>query len=240
MLNSSTPVIFSHATGITPDDVALLRQYNHHIAIAPESEMHFGHGYPHSHKVMDQAALAIDASWAWSGDLVSQARLWLQSVRLRLYQEALDNWTIPKNSPMSVNQAFLLATRAGAQALRRSDLGIISAGAKADIVVFDGNAFNLMGWNNAVAAIILHSHPGNVEHVLVDGQFRKRDFKRVIPRVASRSLEDATDRFLNSARRLQTQFLEDPPTILGGDHKPAAPYMTLNEVGALPGEGTGY
>ncbi|KAJ3547927.1 hypothetical protein NM208_g1256 [Fusarium decemcellulare] len=240
LLNSSTPVIFSHATALTPEDAAVLREYDHHIAIAPESEMHFGHGYPHSHKIMDQAALAIDASWAWSGDIVTQARIWLQSVRVRLYQATLDNWRVPKNNPMSVNQAFLLATRAGAKALRRSDLGVLSVHAKADIVVFDGSAPNMVGWNDPVAAVILHSNPGNVEHVMVDGQFRKRDFKLITPSKTSRSLEDLTERFLKSAERIQSQFLADPPTSLYGEHKPGVPYAQLSNVDVLPGRNTGY
>ncbi|SPO06591.1 uncharacterized protein DNG_09281 [Cephalotrichum gorgonifer] len=53
---------------------------------------------------------------------------------------------------MSVNQAFLLATRSGAQALRRPDLGVLKVGATADIVVFDGTATNLIGWRDPVAA----------------------------------------------------------------------------------------
>ncbi|CAG7565913.1 unnamed protein product [Fusarium equiseti] len=240
LLNLSTPVIFSHATSLSPDDATLLRELNHHIAIAPESEMHFGHGYPHSHKIMDQAGLAIDAGWAWSADLVSQARIWLQSVRVKQFQKALDDWKVPANSPMSVNQAFLLATLGGARALRRPDLGVISVGAKADIVVFDATSRNLLGWTDPVAAVILHSHAGNVEHVMVDGKFRKRDFDLVMPSNTSRSLEDATERFLESAQRLQAQFIADPPIIVQGEHKPGSPYIQLEHLDALAGNATGY
>ncbi|KAJ4127352.1 hypothetical protein NW765_017304 [Fusarium oxysporum] len=216
LLNLTIPVIFSHATSLSPDDATLLRELNHHIAIAPESEMHFGHGFPHSHNIMDQAGLAIDAGWAWSSDLISQARIWLQSVRAKHFQKALDDWKVPANSPMSVNQAFLLATLGGARALRRPDLGVIAVGAKADIVVFDATSRNFLGWTDPVAAVILHSHAGHVEHVMVDGKFRKRDFKLVMPSNTSRALEDATERFLESARRLQAQFMADPPHYSAG------------------------
>ncbi|RKK19295.1 hypothetical protein BFJ68_g1385 [Fusarium oxysporum] len=240
LLNLTTPVIFSHATSLSPDDATLLRELNHHIAIAPESEMHFGHGFPHSHNIMDQAGLAIDAGWAWSADLISQARIWLQSVRAKHFQKALDDWKAPANSPVSVNQAFLLATLGGARALRRPDLGVIAVGAKADIVVFDATSRNFLGWTDPVAAVILHSHAGHVEHVMVGGTFRKRDFKLVMPSNTSRALEDATERFLESAQRLQAQFMADPPIIVQGEHKPGVPYIQLEHVDALAGNATGY
>ena len=76
---------------------------------------------------------------------------------------------------MSVNQAFLLATRNGGLALKRPDLGVIAPGAKADIVVFKGDSPNMIGWVDPVAAVILHSNVGDVEHVLVNGQFKKKE-----------------------------------------------------------------
>lgn len=130
---------------------------------------------------MDQSSLGIDTHFTYSADIVGQTRMWLQEVRLRLYAQVLDCWDIPPNNPMSVEQAFLLATRAGGLALRRPDIGVLVEGAKADLVVFDGTSPNMLGWVNPVAAVILHSNPGDVEHVLVNGEFRKRDFKLVVP-----------------------------------------------------------
>ncbi|RSL87548.1 hypothetical protein CDV31_016233 [Fusarium ambrosium] len=240
LLNTTVPVIFAHGTFITPDDHALLREYNHYVAIAPESEMHFGHTYPFAHKIMDQASLAVDAHFTYSADIVTQARIWLQSVRLLLFGRGVSDWKIPSNNPMSVNQAFLLATRSGAQALRRPDLGVLKAGAVADVVVFEGNAPNLLGWRDPVAAIILHSNPGNVEHVLVDGQFRKRNFTLVNPRNASRQLDDAAERFLESAVRIQDEFLADGEPRLEGEFRESVDYVWLEEVDAVRGNSTGY
>jgi hypothetical protein len=62
---------------------------------------------------------------------------------------------------------------------------VLVEGAKADIVVFDGTSPNMLGWDDPVAAVILHSNPGDVEHVLVNGEFRKRDFKLVVPGITS-------------------------------------------------------
>jgi cytosine/adenosine deaminase-related metal-dependent hydrolase len=60
------------------------------------------------------------------------------------YRKVLDRWQVPDSCPMSVNQAFLLATRNGGLALKRPDLGVIAPGAKADIVVFKGDYPNMI------------------------------------------------------------------------------------------------
>jgi hypothetical protein len=53
-----------------------------------------------------------------------------------------------------------------------------------------------------VAAIILHANPGDIQHVLVDGQFRKRDFKLIGENVKWK-WEDVKLQFLEAARRIQ-------------------------------------
>ncbi|KAM0228279.1 hypothetical protein ACHAPO_010822, partial [Fusarium lateritium] len=70
--------------------------------------------------------------------------------------------------------------------------------------------------------------------------FRKRDFKLVVPSNTSRALEDATERFLESAQRLQAQFMADPPIIVQGEHKPGIPYIQLEHVDVLAGNATGF
>ncbi|KAK0726907.1 amidohydrolase family protein [Lasiosphaeria miniovina] len=203
ILNTSIPVVFSHASFLTAADATLLRSTNQFVSVTPESEMHYGHVHPHSHLVLDQAALGVDTHFTYSGDILTQARLWLQSVRRTLYSEVLGRWQVPPNNPMSAAQAFLLATRHGGLALRRDDIGVIAKGAKADLVVWDGKTSPaLLGWNDPVAAVILHASVGDIEHVLVDGRWKKRDGKIVVPGYAK-----VQQRFLASARRIQNELI---------------------------------
>ncbi|KAI4282008.1 MAG: hypothetical protein L6R38_003265 [Xanthoria sp. 2 TBL-2021] len=171
------PIIFSHAPFLTDMDMRALRENDLFISVTPESECHFGHGQTIGRLICDQASLGLDTNWTYSGDMLTQARLWLQTVRNTIYRKTLNAGLLPRESPMAVEQAFLLATRQGGRTLRRRDIGVLQVGAKADIVVFDGNSPNMLGWNDSVDAVLLHANTSDIEHVLVDERFRKRNFK---------------------------------------------------------------
>ena len=53
--------------------------------------------------------------------------------------------------------------------------GLMAAGAKADLVEVDTSLPALLGGNGLIAPMLLHAGVGDNEHVLVDGQSRKRD-----------------------------------------------------------------
>lgn len=236
ILNSSTPIVVSHAASLTPRGAQLLRSTNQHISITPESEMHYGHLHPASHLILDQASLGVDTHFAFSTDILTQARMWLQTTRYRVYKNTLDRWEIPVGNPFSVNQAFLLATRNGGLALGRKDLGVIAPDAKADIVVWDGCSPSMLGWSDPIAAVILHASVGDIEHVLVDGEFVKRDGKLVIE-----GYKGVQDRFLRSAKRIQGLLKATPlPQQEGAFLGTGYPYGQVMEIDVQRGEGTGY
>ncbi|PQE24336.1 Amidohydrolase family protein [Rutstroemia sp. NJR-2017a BVV2] len=202
------PIIFSHAPFLTAEDQHALREHDSFISITPESEFHFGHGQKTGHLISDQASLGIDTNWTFSGDILSQARLWLQTVRVTKYHKTLEGGKLPRANPFSVEQGFLMATRQGGLALKRPDIGVLQVGAKADIVVFNGDSPSMLGWSDAVAAVMLHANTGDIEHVLVDGEFRKRDFKLMNLKT---EWSQVKDRFLKAARRIQPLVAEPPP-----------------------------
>src|ERR1700744_1483033 len=182
----------------------LLRQTKQYISTTPESELHYGHLHPNVWHIQDQASLGADTHFTFSADMVGQARLWLQTLRETEFRSILeDELTIPYNNPMSVEQAFLQITRNGALALRRPDIGIIAVGAKADLVVVDGTSPNLLGWDDPIAAIILHSNVGDISDVLVNGKFVKRNGKLTFP-----NYDNVRREFSRSARRIQNAWKE--------------------------------
>lgn len=203
------PMILSHAPYLTPEDMQAMRQHNFHVSTTPESEFHYGHGQTTAHHIMDQASLGVDTTFTFSGDILTQARMWLQRTRDVLFQKLIqEKDQLPRATPMTVEQAFLLATRQGGKSLWRDDIGVIQVGAKADLVVFNGDSPNMLGWSNAVAAVMLHANVGDIEHVLVGGEFRKKDSKLVGMKY---EWEEVKKRFVETAKKVQKGAFPPPP-----------------------------
>ncbi|KAG0085130.1 hypothetical protein BGZ93_000373 [Podila epicladia] len=176
-LNSTYPIVFSHGTLVDGGDLSLLRKNNHFVSVTPESEHHFVHGQLFAHRVLTQGALGTDVSATFSSDMITQMRLQLQSTRNLLANPVHYNMRYANNTAMTVKQAFLLGTRNGGLALHRPDIGVLKKGAKADVVVFSSDNPAFSAFYDPVAAVVLHSHVGHIQHVLVDGRWVKRDFK---------------------------------------------------------------
>lgn len=157
-----------------------MRKHDWHLSITPESEQHYGHGQVSSRTILEKSSLGVDTNFTFSGDLLTQARLALQSFRHAAYAPTLEAGKIPSTNPMAVDEAFLLATRQGGLALRRPDIGVLKVGAKADVVVFDGTSPNMAGWTDPVAAVILHANVGDIRDVVVGGDWRKKDGELVV------------------------------------------------------------
>ncbi|ROV92177.1 hypothetical protein VMCG_09285 [Cytospora schulzeri] len=131
--------------------------------------------------------------------------------------------------------SFLLATSNGGSVLGRKDLGVIAPGAKADIVVWQGRSPAMLGWTDPVTAIILHASVGDLEHVLVDGEFKKRGGRLVVDGYA-----DVQDRFLASAKRIQGILRETSLPSQEGSFLSGYPYGYVLQLDAQRGDGTGY
>ncbi|QIW95044.1 hypothetical protein AMS68_000562 [Peltaster fructicola] len=205
---AGVPIVVSHAGYLTTEDMSAMRAHNVHVSITPESEFHYGHCQVTGTQILDKASLGIDTPFTFSGDILTQARLWLQHARHMKYQECLETGKLPKQTPMTVEQGFLLATRQGGLAMHRRDVGVLQVGAKADLVVFNGDSPNMLGWSDPVAAIMLHANVGDIEHVLIDGEWRKRDFELVDKQVPWSELKK---KFVKVSRRVQTHAAHPPP-----------------------------
>jgi hypothetical protein len=93
----------------------------------------------------------------------------------------------------------------------------------------------MLGWVDPVAAVILHANVGDLEHVLVGGEFKKRNGKLTVPNYG-----DIQDRFLESALKIQAAFREFPYPPMEGNFGSGYPYVPAREADITPGNGTGY
>jgi len=70
----------------------------------------------------------------------------------------------------------------GARAAKMGDrVGSIAEGKQADLAIFSGTSPGMVGaaQHDPIAAVVLHSHPSDVEYVIVDGVLRKSAGKLV-------------------------------------------------------------
>lgn len=93
----------------------------------------------------------------------------------------------------------------------------------------------MLGWTDPVAAVILHASVGDIDHVLVGGEFKKRDGKLVVDSYAA-----LQERFLASAERIQGAFKDIPMPVLEGSFITGSHYGDVMQLDVQRGEGTGY
>jgi hypothetical protein len=160
-------------------------------------------------------SLGIDCHSNNSAFIPGEARIGLQSARasrgevsdgitnrlLGAYTSLLTSSPKQKflaqgKSPLSVHytaeEAFNLSTIRGARAAKMADkVGSIAEGKQADLVIFSGTSPGMIAaaQHDPVAAVILHSSPGDIEHVVIDGVLRKRAGKLIDVDVEEQSQE---------------------------------------------------
>jgi 5-methylthioadenosine/S-adenosylhomocysteine deaminase len=125
----------------------------------------------------------------------------LFSLRFQISHEARNSGNYPlKKTPVASREALEWATIGGAKALRLDDkIGSLTPGKKADIVMLRANDLNLFPVHDPVYAITEVATGANVEHVIINGEFQKRDGKLLYP---ADKLDALRGNILASAERL--------------------------------------
>ena len=174
------------------------------ISIAAQVELQMGHGWPPVNKSLQfglRPSLSIDVVTTVPGDMFTQMRAAFGAERARVNAVSWEaNVGVP-DTMLTARKALELATINGAHVAGVEDrTGSLTPGKRADIVVIDATAINVTPVHDPVAAVVLCADVSNVEHVLVDGEFRKRDFRLAGDIANARSLVEASrDRLLGAA-----------------------------------------
>ncbi|MBT3917045.1 MAG: amidohydrolase family protein [Rhodospirillaceae bacterium] len=170
-------------------------------------EMH-GHGaFPLMWVVRDMGAMpsiATDTNTLVAEDMFGEIRGALFALRFQINQQARADGNYPlKTMPVNSREALEWATMGGAKALRLDDkIGSLTPGKKADIIMLRANDTNLYPVHDPVFAITDLATGANVENVMIDGEFRKRDGKRLY---AEKKYNQLRDDLMTSADRLMAE-----------------------------------
>jgi cytosine/adenosine deaminase-related metal-dependent hydrolase len=177
LLDARTNVV--HGNNLTDAQLRMMLDCGVTFSLAPETEMQQGHGHPITGRLRDAGhapSLGADLESSIAGDMFTVARIALAS------QRALDNAAskasdghLPSTSTLSCDDALEWITLRGAEALGLADqIGSLTPGKQADIVLVRADTLNMRPLHDPVAALIMQAGASNVDTVLVAGEYRKR------------------------------------------------------------------
>jgi cytosine/adenosine deaminase-related metal-dependent hydrolase len=172
------------------------------FSVTPENEMIQGHGFPITGRLLKRGVrptIGIDLESVLAGDLLSVARVALSM------QRALDNaesrqasGTIPATTTIPVREALRWITTEGARMLgRESQIGSLTPGKLADLVIVNASDLNLVPVHDPVATVVMQTGLANIESVMIGGAWKKRD-----GRLLADGLEAKKELLAQSGRRL--------------------------------------
>ncbi|GAB2556849.1 amidohydrolase family protein [Kribbella endophytica] len=175
--------VLVHAATLTTDSYQRIAASGASVSVSTESEQSAGQGYPPTWQVRRYGigvSLSMDTSVWWSGDLFSAMRTTLGADRSREHLEAHVKGETVTHVHLRAEQVVDWATRGGARALGRDDLGSLEVGKKADVVLIKNDAspvsFPLL---NPYGQVAFQAQRGDVHTVLVNGRVVKHEHRLV-------------------------------------------------------------
>jgi len=196
--------VYVHAATLTTDSYHRIAATGGSISVSTESEQSAGQGYPPTWQVRRHdipVSLSMDTSVWWSSDLFSAMRTTLGADRSREHLEAHVLGDTVTHVHLRAEQVVDWATRGGARALGRDDLGSLQPGKQADVVLIKNDrspvSFPLL---NPYGHVAFQAQRGDVHTVLVAGRVVKSEHQLVGADLAAvRGEVDATVEHLRSA-----------------------------------------
>ncbi|KAH7475448.1 hypothetical protein FOMA001_g11460 [Fusarium oxysporum f. sp. matthiolae] len=176
-------IVISHGNYMDDGDFSILKKHRVPLACTPATEAQGSMGW---HLLFEPgliSALGADCHCLTSSSLMQAARTALLFSRLQKTLELKEKGQKVDMFDHTSHGVFDKATIEAARAVGlESEIGSIAVGKRADILVFSRDqslAFGASAREEPVAAIVTYSEARDIEAVLVNGCFRKRDGKMV-------------------------------------------------------------
>ena len=221
--------VYVHAATLSADSYQRIAATGGSISVSTESEQSAGQGYPPTWQVRRHnipVSLSMDTSVWWSGDLFSAMRSTLGADRSREHLEAHSKGDTVTHTHLRAEQVVDWATRGGARAIGRDDLGSIEIGKKADLILIKNDdspvSFPLL---NPYGHVAFQAQRGDVHTVLVDGRIVKHEHRLVGADLGrARSLVNDTVEYLQSTLGVPTWRKGMNPDLPGAEEVLDNPY----------------
>jgi len=159
-----------HAIWSSPAEIEAVAASGASLSLSPFTEMRIGFGLPRTREFLEAGVpvgLSVDTTTlSGNADMfaIMKAILNVQNARAR------DEFSL------DARRVLQLATIDGARSLGIDDVtGSLTPGKRADLILVDTRHSNLGVLTDPVHLLVEAAQPANVESVLVDGRFLKRD-----------------------------------------------------------------
>jgi cytosine/adenosine deaminase-related metal-dependent hydrolase len=175
--------IYVHASTLTRDSYQRIAATGGSISVATESECSAGQGHAPTEQVLQYGipvSMSMDTSVWWSADIFSAMRATLNADRMAEHMTAHLTGETITHLRLRAQMVVEWATRGGARALGRDDLGSLQPGKKADVVLIKNDASPVMfPVLHPFGHVVFQAQRGDVHTVVVDGRVVKSDGKLV-------------------------------------------------------------
>jgi cytosine/adenosine deaminase-related metal-dependent hydrolase len=167
---------YIHCSGLNAHEWQMIADTGGSVSLSGAIEMQMGHGSPPVQAALDYGlapSLSVDVECSQPGDMFGQMRMAFALQRMTAHELTLAGKTAPRL--MTTRDVLSWATINGAVANGlASQVGRLSPGMQADVIILRADCINVMPLNNAYGAIVLAMDTSNVDTVIVGGQMLKR------------------------------------------------------------------
>lgn len=171
--------IFNHCTGLPDSGWEILRAAGVSVNVCPRSDAHYAleDGMCAYQIALDydmRPGLSVDNESSYSGDMFMEMRVafYLQRT-VAQGRRYLGHHNAPQ--PVLVHKLLEAATIDGAACAGLSDqVGSLTVGKAADIIMIRASDINLYPSNNALGTVVHAAERSNIDTVIVGGRVRKR------------------------------------------------------------------
>ncbi|MEK6478174.1 amidohydrolase family protein [Catalinimonas sp. 4WD22] len=159
-----------HAMKMNPEGFKTMAEAGASVSSSPFSEMRIGYGLPPAVDMLNSGVtigLSVDTTpLSGNADMFALMKVFLN----------LTNGMAQDQFEVSPRRVLEIATIEGARSLGMDNsVGSISQGKRADIIMVSVKDINMGVLTDPENLLVLSAQPANVDSVLVDGKFRKRN-----------------------------------------------------------------
>jgi len=172
-------VWFAHAVYVNNDEVKTFATHGCGVAHCPTSNMRLASGIAPIREYMAagvKLGLGVDGSASNdSSHMLGEVR---QAMLLSRLREGITGFSLsndPTRKLMTAREALYLATRGGAAALGRTDIGSLESGKCADFFAVNLNRLDYAGALHDPVAAVVFCQPVKVDYTIVGGRFVVKD-----------------------------------------------------------------